>query len=70
MIIPIVVSKTKKEEMSPLGGVLGLVFLIILSLDRKVEVNLGLQDKVSDLMSAVTLSSDDGAPMVLVILVG
>ena len=70
MIIPIVVSKTKKEEMSPLGGFLGLVFLIILSLDRKVEVNLGLQDKVSDLMSAVTLSSDDGAPMVLVILVG
>ena len=61
MIIPIVVSKTKKEEMSPFGGVLSLVFLIILSPDRKVEVNLGLHDIVSDLMSAVTPSSDDGA---------
>jgi hypothetical protein len=65
-----VVSKTEKEEMSPFGGVLGLIFLIILSLDRKVEVNLGLQDIVSDFMSAATLSSDDGAPLVLVILVG
>ncbi len=52
------------------GGVLGLASLIILSLDRKVEVNLGLQDIVSDLVSAVTPSSDDGAPFILVILVG
>jgi hypothetical protein len=61
MIIPIVVSKTKKEEMSSFGGVIGLVSVIILSLDRKIEANLGLQDIVSDLMSAVTPSSDDGA---------
>jgi hypothetical protein len=70
VIIPIVVSKTKKKKMCPFDGVLGLVFLTILSPDRKVEVNLGLQDIVSDLMSAVTPSSDDGAPLVLVILVG
>jgi hypothetical protein len=56
--------------MGPFGGVLGLVFLINLSPDRKEEVNLGLQDIVSDLISAVTPSSDDGAPLVLVILVG
>ncbi len=68
--IPIVIRRIRKKEMDPLGGVFGCAFQIVLIPDKKLEVNCGLQDLVLVLTSAVTPSLDEGAPLVLLILVG
>jgi hypothetical protein len=56
--------------MNPLGGVFGYAFRIVLIPDEKLEMNCGFQDLVSVLTSAVTPSFNEGAPLVLLILVG
>jgi hypothetical protein len=56
--------------MNPLGSVFGRAFQIVLIPDKKLELNCGLQDLVLVLMSAVTPSLDEGALLVLLILVG
>ncbi len=68
--IPIVVRGSRNKEMNPLGSVFGHAFQIFLIPDKKLEVNCGLQELVLVLTSAVTPSSDEGAPLVLFILVG
>jgi hypothetical protein len=70
VIIPIVVSKTKKEEINPFGGVLGCAFQKILSPDNRFKASRGCHVIVLDLTLAVTPSSNDEPPLVLFILDG
>jgi hypothetical protein len=65
-IIPIVVNRTKNDKINPLGGFLGHAFPIILSVGK----NLDIPPCFQELVSAVTPSSDEDAPLVLLMLVG
>jgi hypothetical protein len=57
--------------MNPLDSVFGRAFQIVLIPDKKLEVNCGLQDLVLlVLTSAVTPSLDEGAPLILLLIVG
>ena len=68
--IPIVAIMTKKEEINPFGGPLGLAFQKILIPCNSFEKSLGCQVTISDLMSDVTPSSEDELPSVLFMLEG
>ena len=68
--IPIVANMTKKEEINPFGGPLGLAFRKILIPCNSFEKSLGHQVTKSDLMSDVTPSSEDELPSVLFMLEG
>jgi hypothetical protein len=68
--IPIVANMTKKVEINPFGGPLGLAFRKILIPCNSFEKSLGHQVKKSDLMSDVTPSSEDELPSVLFMLEG
>jgi hypothetical protein len=61
---------TKKEKNHPIGGSLGRALQNILIPDKSVEVICECHVTVFDLTSAVTPSSDDEPPLVLVILDG
>jgi hypothetical protein len=61
---------TKNLEINPSGGALGLAFQKILSPFPSVEKILGCQVTILDLMSAVTPSSEDELPSVLLMLEG
>jgi hypothetical protein len=64
------VNITKKEEINPFGGALGLAFRKILIPHNSFEVSLEVQVTVLDFVSAVTPSSEDGLPSVLFMLDG
>jgi hypothetical protein len=68
--IPIMLNMTKKEEINPFGGALGRAFRKILIPDNSFEASLGVQVTVLDFVSAVTPSSEDGLPSVLLMLDG
>ncbi len=66
--IPIVAIMTKKEEINPFGGPLGLAFQKNLIPCKSVEKSFGCQVTLSDLMSEVTPSSKDELLSVLFML--
>jgi hypothetical protein len=59
---------TKKEEINPFGGHLGLAFRKILIPCNSFEKSLGCLVTISDLMSDVTPSSEDELPSALFML--
>jgi hypothetical protein len=68
--IPIGANKTKNDKLHPLGGFLGRAFPIILSVGKDLDILHCFQELVVVLTSAVTPSSDEDAPLVLLLLVG
>ena len=69
-IIPIVASITRKEEIHPFGGFLGITFWIDLIPESNFEVHLGCHVMVFNLTSLVVPSSEDGPRLVLFMLDG
>ncbi len=69
-IIPIVANRTKNDKINPLGGFLGRAFPIILSVGKNLDIPCCFQELVVVLTSAVTPSSDEDAPLVLLMLIG
>jgi hypothetical protein len=69
-IIPIVAYRTKNDKINPLGGFLDCALPIILSVGKNLDVPHCFQELVVVLTSAVTPSSDEDAPLVLLMLVG
>ncbi len=69
-IIPIIAKRTKNDETHPLDGFLGRAFPNILSVGKDLNILHCFQELVVVFTSAVTPSSDEDAPLVLVMLVG
>ncbi len=69
-IIPIVANRTTNDKINEFGGFLGRAFPIILSVGKDLNIPSCFQELVVVLTSAVTPSSDEDAPLVLLILVG
>jgi hypothetical protein len=69
-IIPIVANRTKNDKIHPLGGFLGCAFPIILSVGKDLIMPCCFQELVVVMTSAMTPSSDEDAPLVLLMLVG
>ncbi len=70
VMIPIVVKKIKKDEMSPRGGYFDREFLKVLNNQEYLVTPRWIQFVVDILMSAVTPSSDEEPPSVLLMLDG
>jgi hypothetical protein len=69
-IILFVANRTKNDKINLLGGFLGCAFPIILSDGKNLDIPHCFQELVVVLTSAVTPSSDEDAPLVLLMLVG
>ncbi len=70
IMIQIIVRSTRKDEINPQGGCFGPAFQIILIPESNKEANCGCQELILDLTLAVTPSSDEELPSVLLMLVG
>jgi hypothetical protein len=68
-IILIVANWTKDDKIHPLGGFLGHAFPIILSVSKNLNIPRCFQELVVVLTSAMTPSSDEDTPLVLLMLV-
>jgi hypothetical protein len=66
----IVAHRTKNDEIHLLGGFLDCAFPIILSVGKNLDIPRCFQELLVVLTSAVTPSSDEDAPLVLLMLVG